>query len=300
MTENRISAGLLHNMDYTYYYNDGEILVSRDIRELSSCFDYLNKIPVVTDQGALLIGRNGKLQVSINNREYAIHPNEVIAIPPYIPLSDIMMSTDFVCDVISMKRSMIYDMFMQMPNVAQAMPYLFANPVFKLNEKHQEYLYQLYELIYNAIKEKVYEHHQLVMKSLINAFISVLADIIYSQIDVSVTSVNKNLHGDEIVRKFLLMQEYEQGKMRNVNKYAEQLNVTSKYLAVLVKKQTGKTPIEIITATAVQNISNELRFTQKSVKEIAAAFHFENLSFFGKYVKKHLGMSLLAYRKKNK
>ncbi len=300
MMKNRISAELLQNMDHTYYYNDGEILVSRDIFEIASCFDYVNQIPVITDQGALLIGRNGKLQISIDNREYAVHANEVIVIPPNIPLSDIMMSADFVCDAICLKRSMIHDMFMQMPNVAQAMPDLFANPVFKLNEKHQEYLNQLYNLIYNSIKDKVYEHHQLVMKSLINAFISVLADIIYSQIDVSITPINKNLHGDEIVRKFLLMQENEQGKMRNVNKYAEQLNVTSKYLAVLVKKQTGKTPIEIITATAVQNISNELRFTQKSVKEIAAAFHFENLSFFGKYVKKHLGISPLKYRKKNK
>ena len=36
--------------------------------------------------------------------------------------------------------------------------------------------------------------------------------------------------------------------------------------------------------------------TQKSIKEIACELEFPNLSFFGKYVKKHLGMSPKAYR----
>ena len=36
-----------------------------------------------------------------------------------------------------------------------------------------------------------------------------------------------------------------------------------------------------------------------SIKEIATEMNFDNLSFFGKYVKKHLGDSPNNYRKKN-
>lgn len=295
-----MSTDILQETRHTYYYNDGEIFVSRNIYEaMSEIVDNKHKT-IVANQGGLVIVHTGKLHVAINGKEHTIHANEIAAIPPNMPLSEIMISADFTGDIISVKGSMLYDMFMQLPNVTQAIPDVFANPVFKLNSKQQKYINLLYELIYDATKDKIYENHPLVMKSLINAILSVFADTIYSQIDISNMPVNNNLHGDEIVREFIIMQESEQGKKRNVNEYAERLNVTPKYLATLVKKQTGKTPLEIITNTAIMNISNSLRFSNKSVKEIAAEFNFENFSFFGKYVKKHLGMSPLAYREKNK
>ena len=36
-----------------------------------------------------------------------------------------------------------------------------------------------------------------------------------------------------------------------------------------------------------------------SIKEVAAEMGFDNLSFFGKYVRKHLGLSPNNYRKAN-
>ena len=41
-----------------------------------------------------------------------------------------------------------------------------------------------------------------------------------------------------------------------------------------------------------------LRYTRKSVKEISNELDFPNSSFFGKYVKKHLGMSPKNYRER--
>ncbi|MFR9260817.1 MAG: helix-turn-helix domain-containing protein [Bacteroides cellulosilyticus] len=46
----------------------------------------------------------------------------------------------------------------------------------------------------------------------------------------------------------------------------------------------------------VKDILYLLRNSQKSIKEIANELNFPNLSFFGKYVKQHLGMSPKQYR----
>jgi len=48
----------------------------------------------------------------------------------------------------------------------------------------------------------------------------------------------------------------------------------------------------------VKDISYMLRYTRKSVKEISCDLDFPNISFFGKYVKKHLGVSPKNYRER--
>ena len=47
----------------------------------------------------------------------------------------------------------------------------------------------------------------------------------------------------------------------------------------------------------VEDITAYLRNTSLSVKEIAALLGFSNMSFFGKYVKTHFGVSPNDYRK---
>jgi hypothetical protein len=54
---------------------------------------------------------------------------------------------------------------------------------------------------------------------------------------------------------------------------------------------------EIINRCIVDDVRRLLHNPNKSVKEISNELGFPNLSFFGKYVKRMLGMSPKAYRK---
>ncbi|TWJ17981.1 helix-turn-helix protein [Bacteroides zoogleoformans] len=55
--------------------------------------------------------------------------------------------------------------------------------------------------------------------------------------------------------------------------------------------------MEWINEYAIEQIKQELKHSDKSIKEIADEFNFSNQSFFGKYVKAHLGMSPAQYRR---
>ena len=52
-----------------------------------------------------------------------------------------------------------------------------------------------------------------------------------------------------------------------------------------------KTPSTLINEYTMEHIKYQLRNSDKSIKEIAEEFNFPNQSFFGKYVKAHLGVS---------
>ena len=61
-------------------------------------------------------------------------------------------------------------------------------------------------------------------------------------------------------------------------------------------RYSRKTAAELINGITVNYISNMLTSSDKSVKEIATEDGFENLSFFGKYVRRELGMSPRQFR----
>ena len=79
--------------------------------------------------------------------------------------------------------------------------------------------------------------------------------------------------------------------------FARQLNVTPKYLSVILKDTMNKRPSEIIQMFTIKIIKYRLRFSKKSIQDIALELNFANASFFGKYVKEHIGMSPLEYRR---
>ena len=78
--------------------------------------------------------------------------------------------------------------------------------------------------------------------------------------------------------------------------YGDRLAVTPKYLSVVCNTVTGKSAQVVINDLTVQEIKRLLLQTDMSVKEICVQLDFVSLSFFYKYVKKHLGMTAHQYR----
>ncbi len=65
------------------------------------------------------------------------------------------------------------------------------------------------------------------------------------------------------------------------------------------KTRPWRSPLDHIHETTVNTIRQQLRYSNKTVKEISTELDFPNLSFFGKFVKAHLGMAPTEYRQKN-
>ncbi len=103
--------------------------------------------------------------------------------------------------------------------------------------------------------------------------------------------------GQIIFAKFMELLQNEPVKHRPVYYYAEKLCISSKYLSYGCKEISGKSASEYIRNAVVGEIMHYLENTTLSAKEIACRMGFPNLSFFGKYVKTHLGLSPNKYRK---
>lgn len=101
---------------------------------------------------------------------------------------------------------------------------------------------------------------------------------------------------EQLCRSFnqLVMQHYNQN--RNVAWYAEKLGITHAYLCTIVKQTLGKTCVDIISSMVIMDAKSQLKSTDLSIQQISDSLNFANMSFFGKYFKRHVGMSPLEYR----
>lgn len=102
---------------------------------------------------------------------------------------------------------------------------------------------------------------------------------------------------EEICRKLvqLVIENYKD--QRQVQFYADRLGISLQHLSNTVRQVSGKTVLDIIASVILVDAKAKLKSTDMTIQEIAYSLNFPNASFFGKYFKRHMGISPLEYRK---
>jgi AraC-like DNA-binding protein len=101
---------------------------------------------------------------------------------------------------------------------------------------------------------------------------------------------------DKILRDFTdLLKEHIMTET-SVGFYAEKLCISKKYLSLIVKNKTRVSIGTIISIIRMETASRMLRDPEMTIQQIASAMSFSDQSSFGKFFKKHAGMSPLKYR----
>ena len=101
---------------------------------------------------------------------------------------------------------------------------------------------------------------------------------------------------DGILKEFseLLVQHIR--KETSVGFYAEKLCISKQYLSLIVKDKLHVTVGTVMASMRVEMAARMLRDPEHTIQEIAEAMSFSDQSSFGKFFKKHTGLSPLKYR----
>lgn len=103
-------------------------------------------------------------------------------------------------------------------------------------------------------------------------------------------------------RKTQIYQEYCQLVLKHyqdwhhVNQYADAMRITLPHLCATIKSVSGRTAGDIITDALLTDAKAQLKITNLQVKEIALSLGFENIGFFNRFFKSHMGITPKMYR----
>lgn len=85
-------------------------------------------------------------------------------------------------------------------------------------------------------------------------------------------------------------------EIRQVNFYANQLNISARHLNYILKAYTKKSISDLIKIRLLTEIKRELLYTNKSIREISYDFNFNDPSYFHKFFKKNMNLTPEDFR----
>lgn len=83
----------------------------------------------------------------------------------------------------------------------------------------------------------------------------------------------------------------------SVKTFADKCCLSPNYFGDLVKKETGKTPLEFIQHKIIAIAKDELHSTDATITEVAYRLGFQSSQHFNRYFKRNTGMTPTQYRK---
>lgn len=254
-----------------------------------SCFglEEWQEGPQVLTYGAILICRKGKAMLNVNYKDWELYEGAVITVFPN--------------DVVKLRVEETFQVEM-----------LKYNPSLL-----REASLQLEQTVYSSLREDRCRQDTPVVTNIINGMFALLkvyfdqsectciSQLVLCQLKAFFIGFHEYLQRNpqyrpdevksyrvrELFNRFMMLLEKDYKISRDVNYYAEQMNISSKYLTNIVNQVTGHTPKTIIDQYVILQLKMHLKRTTQSIKEMAWEFHFADVSFFCRYFKKHTGLT---------
>lgn len=167
------------------------------------------------------------------------------------------------------------------------------NPIVHVNEEQSQVVTQFSTLLETAINTTP---SMLTVERMVHVFN--LIQQTYFELVTTMESDQMHL----LDRKTEIYQEYSNLVMRHYHEwhhvaaYAEALCITVPHLCSTIKAASGRTAGDIIVDAILMDAKAQLKITMLPIKEIASILGFENVAFFNRFFKTHVGVTPKYYR----
>ena len=246
--------------------------------------------------GIVVICTGGIAQFDYDGQQIRLHKNDLYLYMSHSVVTNFMSSPDFNCRQIWFSRSELWNIDMYGEVSLADLSYLKQHPTVHLTDDDVTLLDEYFQLLCRRMRDQSPTLYSDIVRSLVSTMMLEMLCMMRRQ--ESENAGTGSLYRQRLADKFMRLVEESDGRIRRVDDFASQLNITPKYLSTLLKETMSRRPREMIKLFTLKAIERRLRFTDMTMQEIANDLKFPNASFFGKYVKEPLGMTPLEYRKR--
>lgn len=264
-------------------------LTKEDIGLLNLYANY----PCRLKAGIVALCVQGEVEASIDLRQYKVEGGNMITILPGTIFQIHQLSGDLLIYFMGFSSD-----FLSQAHISKSIMEIHyivkENPIYHLSQKALPLMMDYLNLLIQTQQTYGPQIGRNITNHLFGGVLICINSIYKEQAEE-----NYNLSkGEQICKNFIQLVIQNYITQRNVAWYAKQLNITQAHLSTIVKQVTGKTCIEIITSMVIMDAKAQLKSTELTIHDIAESLHFSNMSFFGKYFKRNVGISPQEYRNK--
>jgi AraC-like DNA-binding protein len=154
----------------------------------------------------------------------------------------------------------------------------------------------LYVQYGEEVDPAVKTYRELSLRHMIASIIFRMAEVVVTHSSAQKNIALRNRSSDYFNQLVKLLGEHYRTE-RNVEFYAEKMNLTPKHLSRVVRSFSGKSVHQWIDEFVVLEIKNLLKYSDLSIQQISYDLNFANPSFMGQYFKRVTGQTPGQYRR---
>jgi AraC family transcriptional regulator, transcriptional activator of pobA len=144
--------------------------------------------------------------------------------------------------------------------------------------------------------EKTINQPHLYKKEMLSFLVHLAQMHINELIDSASNELHDMKHKENIFKIFIHLASNNFKKERQINFYADRMNITPTYLSRIVREVSGNTVCGYLQSFLYSEACKMLKMTDKTIGEISTELKFNDQSAFTKFFKQKSGISPKAYR----
>lgn len=255
-------------------------------------YRFQNHQPYRIDQMVMIYCKKGSAEGSVNLNTYIVKPGGMLIVLPGHIMESHNVSEDFEGTHVFMSER-----FLSRLDIGDSYKFYDSvehDPYIQLDDRSCEAMERYFEMCRAMLEIKdMNPNTEEALRLLTKLFFLMMGWFIHKDAFFTKDIGDRS---SETVRRFLELVKKEYTEHRDVEYFASQMNMTAKYMSAVVKKTSGKTPLEWIEEYVILDAKAQLSSTMNTVQQIAWSLHFPTQSFFGRYFKRIVGMSPSDYR----
>lgn len=251
---------------------------------------------VQIDAFSLILILQGTMNITIDSNSYTVDSKAFIDVFDFHSVRSVNVSSDFKGYHIILAKSFMNE---ALRNIKRLPTSNFLSrcrhPVMKLEDAQAELLDMIMANIMRNTQrcDHIYQR-EIIKNEVRNFFVEIFNIIIHRNKPIETGIYNDK---QEIIVKFTHLVGNHCKEEHSVGFYAQELCVEPKYLSRILKSLSGKTANRYIDEAIISEARILLKEPDVTIAEVTDMLHFSDQSSFGKFFKKHCGISPLNYRR---
>ena len=247
----------------------------------------------------VIIVLEGNIEIIINGRKFRYGRNTYLNLLTWSDIYEIRYDKDFHAMVTATDRSVAEDIFRNRnpfpPTFKFAIDHSLGGQI--IDKKDIMTLKKDISNMIESLSNKEHRFAEEINYAYFYILLTDMADMMWKKYGTGTPSHHMDMtRSDGIMKNFAdLLSEHIRTET-NVEFYAEKLCISKQYLSLIVKEKTQVSVGKIISIMRVEEASRLLRNPELTLQQIAEELSFADQSSFGKFFKKHSGMTPMKYR----
>ena len=238
----------------------------------------------------------GELRLTVNGDRIGFDAPVYVDFLSNVRWTDITLAGRYRACFVSVEQQFFMESTQPMRSkISECMMRFAQSPFTPMDEAENNRLQRLEEAMFDTLKEGNNLFVRELLQTMACAWQYELWNIFFRRLQTSRTETKP--HWGDTVAQFFYLAHTHCREQHEVGWYARQLGVSSDVLSAAVKRFCGKSASIVLSELLVEEAKVCLRDTSLSVQEVSDMLGFADQSAFGKFFKRHCGLSPAVFRK---